>query len=75
MEPKTKEVVKKAGGPVGLARKLGLSRGAPSLWIKIPPEHVISVCRETGWFFTPHQVRPDIYPHPDDGMPKEQEAA
>ena len=42
---------------------------------RVPPEHVISLCRETDWQITPHELRPDIYPHPLDGMPKEQEAA
>jgi DNA-binding transcriptional regulator YdaS (Cro superfamily) len=42
---------------------------------KVPADHVIAIARATDWQITPHDLRPDIYPHPEDGMPKEQEAA
>lgn len=35
-----------------------------------PPEYVIPIARSTKWRMTPHQLRPDLYPHPSDGLPK-----
>ncbi len=31
----------------------------------------IAVSRATGWKVTPHSLRPDIYRHPEDGLPAE----
>lgn len=35
----------------------------------IPAEHVIKACEAIGWEVTPHELRPDLYPHPQDGLP------
>jgi len=37
----------------------------------IPDRHVIKSCRAVGFQVTPHQLRPDLYPHPNDGLPAE----
>jgi uncharacterized membrane protein YkvA (DUF1232 family) len=37
----------------------------------IPEKHVIDACAAVGYQVTPHQLRPDIYRHPDDGLPDE----
>lgn len=37
---------------------------------RIKPERVLEAAAATGWDVTPHDWRPDLYPHPDDGMPK-----
>lgn len=66
-----KKVHELAGGVVALSLKLGLSRGAASQWDEIPVEHVIKVCGLCKFKVTPHELRPDIYPHPDDGLPEE----
>jgi hypothetical protein len=31
---------------------------------------VLNAAAATDWQVTPHDWRPDLYPHPDDGMPK-----
>ena len=36
-----------------------------------PPEYVIPIALATEWRVTPHELRDDIYPHPDDGMPRQ----
>ncbi|MGY1490745.1 YdaS family helix-turn-helix protein [Methylobacillus pratensis] len=36
----------------------------------IPGEYVISACHVVNWQVTPHQLRPDLYPHPADGLPE-----
>ncbi len=35
-----------------------------------PAEYVLPICDAIGWKITPHELRPDLYPHPSDGMPK-----
>lgn len=35
-----------------------------------PAEYVIPICDALEWRMTPHELRPDLYPHPTDGMPK-----
>lgn len=34
-----------------------------------PPAYVIPICKTVNWQITPHQLRPDIYPNPADGLP------
>lgn len=41
----------------------------------VPPERVIRVAEGTKYEVTPHDLRPDVYPNPTDGMPPEQAAA
>lgn len=38
---------------------------------ELPPAIVLPVCRADEWRTSPHQWRPDLYPHPDDGLPPE----
>ena len=41
-------------------------------WIaknRVPSERVIQLCQSGGWVVTPHQLRPDIYPNKNDGIP------
>lgn len=35
-----------------------------------PAEYVLPICDTVGWRITPHELRPDLYPHPSDGLPK-----
>lgn len=37
----------------------------------IPAKHVIKACSLVNFQVTPHQLRPDLYPHPEDGLPTE----
>lgn len=50
----------KAGGPAGLASKLGITSQAISQWRRVPVERVLDVERLTGISRT--ALRPDIYP-------------
>ncbi|WPU24486.1 YdaS family helix-turn-helix protein [Cedecea neteri] len=41
-------------------------------WIaknRVPSERVIQLCQWGNWMVTPHQLRPDIYPNIQDGLP------
>lgn len=60
-------------GLVPLAQAIGVSYQAVQRYIKdrVPAEKVIALCAADGWEVTPHQLRPDLYPHPDDGLPRE----
>lgn len=40
-----------------------------------PAEYVITIAQIVNYSITPHQLRDDIYPHPQDGMPRIEEAA
>ena len=35
----------------------------------IPAIHVIKACDAVNYQVTPHELRPDLYPHPEDGLP------
>lgn len=67
-----KEIAKRANmGVVELSLAMNMSRAACSLWDKVPDGRVLQLCETVGWTTTPHEVRPDLYPHPDDGLPAE----
>jgi DNA-binding transcriptional regulator YdaS (Cro superfamily) len=71
---------------VDIARAVGVHPVLIHLWSKgkreLPADRVLAVARATGWRVTPHELRPDLYPNPTDGLPvdhplrePEQEAA
>ncbi|UDL04002.1 helix-turn-helix domain-containing protein [Marinobacter sp. CA1] len=35
----------------------------------ISPKRVLAICEGSRWQVTPHELRPDIYPNPTDGLP------
>lgn len=37
----------------------------------VPGERVLPICRHIEYEVTPHELRPDLYPHPEDGLPSE----
>lgn len=65
-----------AGNPTKLAESIG-GKTTPSHvynWLNrdndgVSPQSVIAVCRAVSFQVTPHQLRPDIYPNPTDGLP------
>lgn len=66
-----------AGGQEKLAGLVGGRQTRISEWKRrgnVPPEIVIAVSQAVGFRVTPHQLRPDLYPHPDDGLPTEMRA-
>lgn len=42
---------------------------------RVPPDRVIGVSRAVDFKVTPHELRPDLYPHPEDGLPASMRAA
>lgn len=66
------------GGASAVAKARGLKTAwAAAKWIKngLPAEHVLWIAEQTSWEFTPHQLAPDLYPHPEDGLPAERRAS
>lgn len=69
-----------AGGQSQMASRLGGSAKPAHVWNwlnrdnQLPGEHVISVSRAVDWQVTPHELRPDLYPHEQDGLPRESAA-
>lgn len=64
-----KIISKHVGGIVAMANLIGVTKGAVSQWDPVPVDRVLAVAEATGWQVTPHEIRPDIYPHPQDGLP------
>lgn len=60
-----------SGSASALGMAIGVSKMAVSLWKKngVPSTRVIQIYRATG--VTPHALRPDLYPNPTDGLPKQ----
>ncbi|EPS6961200.1 transcriptional regulator [Klebsiella aerogenes] len=71
------KAIKSAGSAIKLASALGLTSMSISHWKHrdkgvVPPEYVLQIFRNTG--VTPHELRPDLYPNPTDGLPQDQRA-
>jgi DNA-binding transcriptional regulator YdaS (Cro superfamily) len=63
------------GGQARLAEKIGTGQATVSAWVnrfnhQVGVEFVLKAAAATSWQVTPHQLRPDIYPHPYDGLPE-----
>jgi len=69
-------------GQAGLAQRMSESIGegekigptAIANWIQrgqVPADRVIPVARAVEFQVTPHELRPDLYPHPSDGLPED----
>lgn len=69
------DALKKAIELVGLkpmATSLGVSYQAVQRYLangEIVADRVLVCAARTDWQVTPHQLRPDLYPHPQDGLP------
>lgn len=66
------KAIKHAGSQQALAGLIGGAQTRISEWKRsgqVAAGSVIPVCAAVEWVVTPHQLRPDIYPHPDDGLP------
>ncbi|WP_107692574.1 YdaS family helix-turn-helix protein [Nitrosospira sp. Nsp2] len=57
-------------------RTVKVSQAHVWAWLNIsktpmpPAEHCIAIAAITDWTITPHKLRPDLYPHPHDGLPE-----
>lgn len=82
------KAIELAGGQAKLAREIryrmpGSRIGQVTVWgwlnnvkAEVPPaEVVLAIADALEWRITPHELRPDLYPNPQDAMPVTQEAA
>lgn len=57
-----------------LASRIGKSQSIVGKWVardeRVSHGFVIAVSEAVRWQVTPHELRPDLYPHPDDGLPE-----
>ena len=62
------------GSHAEAARRLGLKTAwGVQKWRQdgVPHDRVIRFAALAGYVRRPHDLRPDLYPHPDDGLPEE----
>lgn len=62
-----RRAIKAVGNSDKLAADLGITPQALSQWDRVPPLRVLEVERATG--VPRHELRPDIYPPPQDNQP------
>lgn len=76
MTPEVKEKILSVVSQSEIGRRLGKKPQAINLWFKngVPSGEALNLCSCIDWAVTPHELRPDLYPNPTDGLPKEQEA-
>ncbi|MFV8874715.1 transcriptional regulator [Serratia fonticola] len=58
-----------------LGRRVGKKSQTVSAWFRngVANGEVLKVCRALNWLVTPHELRPDLYPNPTDGLPQQQD--
>ncbi|EAN7575817.1 helix-turn-helix domain-containing protein [Salmonella enterica] len=54
-----------------IGRAMGCKQQTVWQWLnsQVPAKRVIPLCDLMRWEITPHEIRPDIYPNPTDGLP------
>ncbi|MBV7133675.1 helix-turn-helix domain-containing protein [Escherichia coli] len=66
------KIHKRGLSQAGVARLIGLPQQVVSRWAnghQVPASRVLQLCEIMEWEVTPHELRPDIYPNPTDGLP------
>lgn len=63
------------GSQTALGEKIGKGQYLVSSWVnargcRVGADYVIEVAKATNFKVTPHELRPDLYPHPQDGLPE-----
>ncbi len=68
-----KKITSLCGSQSELARRLGKNSQTVSVWFRtqVASTEVLNACRVLDWQVTPHKLRPDLYPYPTDGLPKD----
>ncbi|HGA4975920.1 TPA: transcriptional regulator, partial [Salmonella enterica subsp. enterica serovar Charity] len=76
MNTEIKDRILKLSSQSSLAKRMGCKQQTVSLWLNndVPASKVLALCSSLNWRITPHEVRPDLYPNPADGLPAEPKA-
>lgn len=75
MNEQLKNKVKSITTQTALGEAMGLSSQAVSRWMnsgKVPTSRVRALCMFLNWQVTPHEIDPEAYPNPTDGLPKQE---
>ncbi|MCE0845927.1 helix-turn-helix domain-containing protein [Buttiauxella sp. A2-C1_F] len=67
-----KKIIAVCGSQSELARRVGKNSQTVSAWFRngVASNEVINASRALDWQVTPHELRPDLYPNPTDGLPQ-----
>jgi DNA-binding transcriptional regulator YdaS (Cro superfamily) len=73
MQETVQKKIISCGSQSELARRLGKNSQTVSVWFRtqVASTEVLNACRVLDWQVTPHELRPDLYPNPTDGLPKD----
>lgn len=76
-EQTQQKIISLCGSQSELARRLGKNSQTVSAWFRsqVASTEVINASRALDWKVTPHELRPDIYPNPTDGLPSQEASA
>ncbi|HIG8794804.1 TPA: transcriptional regulator [Raoultella terrigena] len=68
------KIIAACGSQSELARRLGKNSQTVSAWFRngVASTEVINASRALDWQVTPHELRPDLYPNPTDGLPNKE---
>ncbi|MBG6243509.1 MAG: Cro/Cl family transcriptional regulator [Candidatus Symbiopectobacterium sp. Dall1.0] len=71
MKQKTRCKLRTLASQSDIARHLGVTPQAVSLWFKsrVPARYIRALCAFLEWRVTPHELNGEIYPNPDDALP------
>ncbi|EEP9553043.1 helix-turn-helix domain-containing protein [Salmonella enterica] len=76
-EQTQQKIISLCGSQSELARRLGKNSQTVSAWFRsqVASTEVINASRVLDWKVTPHELRPDLYPNPTDGLPSQEASA
>lgn len=74
MKPTTQKKMLAICSQAELGRRLNRRAQTVNGWFKkkVPGELVVRVSKALNWQITPHELRPDLYPNPTDGLPQKE---
>lgn len=75
MENPLLKAIRICGSQAILGERVGKGQYLVTAWVrrygcKVSADYVLKVAEATDWQITPHELRPDLYPHPQDGLPE-----
>jgi len=83
MKTPLEKIIDICGTQQGLADRVNLidpskklTQSTVGAWVsryecRVGDKYVLVVAQAAEWVITPHKLRPDLYPHEDDGLPPE----
>lgn len=74
MNESLKEKISNTMSRVDIGSHFGISSQAVSKWMsrgKVPSKRVLPLCQILNWSVTPHEIDPEAYPNPTDGIPQQ----